>query len=168
MQQWTKVKCLLGCAFFVDLLMPISILSKTLQNEEIDILEALTSVLRTLEELDKLLSKPVEQWATYKAVIQKCDSEVYQLQELKNFSVATQYLENNGDSYCRKISDCVKSRLKWSDVDMMRAMITVLNPQGWEKLLSQNDDSLDKINILVRKFETPLTGVGAIVDDIQK
>ena len=51
---------------------------------------------------------------------------------------------------------------------MMRAMITVLNPQGWEKLLSQNDDSLDKINILVRKFETPLTAAGAIVDDIQK
>ena len=72
--------------------MPILILSKTLQNEEIDILEALTSVLRTFKELDKLLSKPVEQWATYNAVIQKCDSEVYQLQELKNFSVATQIL----------------------------------------------------------------------------
>ena len=85
-----------GLCFFVDLLIPISILSKTLQNEEIDILEALTSVLRTLKELDKLLSKPVEQWATYKAVIQKCDDEVYQLQDIKSFSVATQYFKNNG------------------------------------------------------------------------
>ena len=148
--------------------MPISILSKTLQNEEIDILEALTSVLRTLKELDKLLSKPVEQWATYKTVIQKCDDEVYQLQDIKSFSVATQYFKNNGDSYCRKVSDCVKSRLRWSDIEMMRAMIVILNPQGWEKLLSQNDDSLDEINTLIRKFETPLMGAGAIVDDIQK
>ena len=51
---------------------------------------------------------------------------------------------------------------------MMRAMIVILNPQGWEKLLSQNDDSLDEINTLIRKFETPLMGAGAIVDDIQK
>ena len=86
---------------------------------------------------------------------------------LKTFQWLHKYFENNGGSYCRKISDCVKSRLRWSDVDMMRAMITVLNPQRWERLLSQNDDSLDKINILVRKFETPLTGAGAIVDDIQ-
>ena len=49
--------------------MPISILSKTLQNDEIDILEALTGVLRTLKEIDKLLTKPVGH-------IQKCSSKV--------------------------------------------------------------------------------------------
>ena len=93
--------------FFVDLLIPISILSKTLQNDEIDILEALTGVLRTLKELDKLLSKPVGQWATYRSVLKKCEDKGYQLQEPKNFSVVTQYFENNGDTYCRKVSDCV-------------------------------------------------------------
>ena len=165
LQQWTKAKCLLGCAFFVDLLMPISILSKTLQNDEIDILEALTGVLRTLKEIDKLLTKPVGQWATYKNVLQRCEDEVYQLQQLKGFTSATQYFENNGATYCRNVSDCVKSRLKWSDVDMMRSMIAVLNPQGWEKLMN-DDDSLDEINIIIQKFEIPLKGAGANVDDI--
>ena len=140
LQQWTKAKCLLGCAFFVDLLIPISALSKTLQSDEIHILEALTGILRTLKELDKLLSKPVGQWATYKNVLQKCEDEVYQLQELKNFSAAKQYFENNGNNYCKKASDCVKSRLKWSDIDMMRSMIAVLNLQGWEKLMNDGFD----------------------------
>ena len=121
LQQWTKAKCLLGCAFFVDLLMPISIL--------------------------------------------RCEDEVYQLQQLKGFTSATQYFENNGATYCRNVSDCVKSRLKWSDVDMMRSMIAVLNPQGWEKLMN-DDDSLDEINIIIQKFEIPLKGAGANVDDI--
>ena len=35
LQQWTKAKCLLRCAFFVDLLIPISIFSKTLQNDDL-------------------------------------------------------------------------------------------------------------------------------------
>ena len=81
--------------------MPVSILSKTLQSDEIDILEALTGVLRTLKEIDKLLSKPVAEWSTYKSILQKCEDEVYQLQELKTFSTATQYFENNGGSCCK-------------------------------------------------------------------
>ena len=32
---------------------------------------------------------------------------------------------------------------------MMRAVIVILNPQGWEKLLSQNDNSLDEINTVI-------------------
>jgi len=72
-----------GCAFFVDLLMPISILSKILQSDEIDILEALTGVLKTLKELDELLSKPVGQYATCKSVLEKGKDEVYYLQALK-------------------------------------------------------------------------------------
>ena len=49
---------------------------------------------------------------------------------------------------------------------MMRSMIAVLNPQGWEKLME--DDYLEEINILVHHFEILLKGAGANVDDIHR
>ena len=51
---------LLGCAVFVDLLTLCSIFSKVMKSDEIDILAALTSVLKTLKEADKLKSKSLD------------------------------------------------------------------------------------------------------------
>ena len=50
--KWTQAKCILGCAFFVDLLTPCMIFLKSMQNDEIDILGALTGLLKTLKETD--------------------------------------------------------------------------------------------------------------------
>ena len=41
--KWTNAKYLLGCAFFVDLLTPCSILSKVMQHDDLDILSVLTN-----------------------------------------------------------------------------------------------------------------------------
>ena len=43
-------KYLLGCALFIDLLSPCAILSKIMQNDSLDILEALSAVLMALKE----------------------------------------------------------------------------------------------------------------------
>ena len=85
--------CILGCGIFIDLLTPCTIVSKSMQADEIDILGALTAVLKMLKEMDKLASKPLDQWPTYTATVNKCNTEedgctVYQLQKLKNFSGA--------------------------------------------------------------------------------
>ena len=67
--QWTNTKYVLGCALFIDILMPCSIFSKVMQNDEIDILGALTSLLKTLCETETLSTKPLEQWSTYSATL---------------------------------------------------------------------------------------------------
>ena len=59
--QWTNAKYLLGCSVCIDILIPCSIFSKVMQNDEIDILGALTSLLKTLRETETLASKPLEQ-----------------------------------------------------------------------------------------------------------
>ena len=86
-RKWTEGHYLLGCAVFVDLLTPCSIFSKVMQSDEIDILAALTSVLKTLKETDKLNSKSLDQWPTYAATIKKITSEqgdkLYQCQVVK-------------------------------------------------------------------------------------
>ena len=82
--KWTDAKHLLGCALFVDLLTPCAIFSKCLQSDEVDILGALNSRLKTLKETDKLASKPLAQWTTYAATLRKCMKEdgktIYQCQ----------------------------------------------------------------------------------------
>ena len=50
-RQWINSKYLLGCALFVDLLTPCTILSKVMQSDDLDILAVLTSLLRSVKEL---------------------------------------------------------------------------------------------------------------------
>ena len=63
--------------------------SKAMQSDEIDILGALTGVLQTLKETNKLGLKPVEEWPTYAATMRKIvqegeddDCKLYHCQEL--------------------------------------------------------------------------------------
>lgn len=44
---WTESKYVLGCALFVDLFAPCVILSKLMQNDDLDILAALTGLLKS-------------------------------------------------------------------------------------------------------------------------
>ena len=63
---WTNAKYLLGCALFADLLFLYSIFSKCMQADEMNILHvgALTNLLRTIKETNKLDTKPLEEWPT--------------------------------------------------------------------------------------------------------
>ena len=58
--RWIEGKYILGCTVFVDILNPCAISSKSMQGDEIDILGALSSLLKTVSETDILSSKPLE------------------------------------------------------------------------------------------------------------
>ena len=124
-KKWTPAKCILGCMLFVGLLTPCAV---------INILEALTGVLKTLKETDKLASKHLDQWSMYAATVSKCTTDedgstVYQMQELKDFSEAQGYFSSKYE-YCHKNSQCVKSRLSWSDMQLMRDIVFMLSLHG--------------------------------------
>jgi len=55
-QKWTNAKYFLGCAFHVDLLVPCTVPSKVMQFNDLDILSTLTSLLKSVKELEKLSS----------------------------------------------------------------------------------------------------------------
>ena len=44
--KWIEGKYLIGCAVFVDLLTPCSVFSKVMQSDEVDILAAVTNLLK--------------------------------------------------------------------------------------------------------------------------
>ena len=168
--KWTQAKYLFGCALFVDLLTPCMIFSKCMQSDEVDILGALSGLLKTLKETDKLASKPLNQWSTYAAALGKCTKEagdtVFQCQTLKKYSEAQSYYSSKYEEYCCSVSQCIKSRLSWSDLQSMRDIIFMLSSHGWEKLVEEEDD-LEAIDRLIERFAIPLQGAQADADVIK-
>ena len=164
--KWTEAKYIMGCSLFVDLLTPCGIFSKCMQNDEVDILGALTGLLKTLKETEKLTSKPLDQWPTYATTLKKCTEEdghtVYQCQQLKKFSEAKSYYLSNYKQYCSSVSQCIKSRLSWSDLQLMRDIIFMLSSHGWEKVIEEESEAeLEAIDRLVERFDVPLGGANA-------
>ncbi len=105
-KKWLDAKYLLGCAVFIDILTPCSIFSKVMQADELDILAALTTLLRTIKETEKLSSLQLSQWPVYSSTLKKLTEEnetkVYQCQELKKFEEANQYYQGIVKSFVKR------------------------------------------------------------------
>ena len=67
-------------------------LSKVMQSDDLDIVEALAAHLRTVKETEKLSTMDLDRWSKYASTLQKCFEEdgkvAYQCQEIKHFSSA--------------------------------------------------------------------------------
>ena len=126
LRKWVDAKYLLGCAFFTDLLSPCAIFSKVMQEDSLDVLGAFTSLVRTVKEVNKLSSKPLEQWRTYCTTLTKLsDGNSYQCQELRNLSQAKSFYESKHDEFCSSVTAGMKARLAWSDLRVIRDVISV-------------------------------------------
>ena len=169
-RKWTDAKYLLGCSLFVDLLKPCEIFSKSMQSDEIDILGALNTLLKTKREIDKLGSTPLDQWPTYAATCALCEDDegdvTYQCQTLKKFSEAQTLYSSKYQEYCSTVSDHIVSRLSWSDMQLMRDIIIMLSSHGWEKLVLEDDD-LSVIERLTERFLIPLQSANVNIKEIK-
>ena len=57
------------------------------------------------------------------------------------------------------MTECLRSRMGWSDQQVIRDIISVLATQGWEKQLEEETpQSLDSLDRLVERFAIPLQG----------
>ena len=168
-RKWVNAKYLLGCALFCDLLSPCVALSKIMQCDELDIVQALAAHLRVVKETEKLSAKNLDDWPTYASTLGRCVDEdgtvVYQCQEVKNFSSTKSFYTSHYKEYCSKVLDCIKSRLSWSDAQQLRDIIFVLASQGWQKAVEE-EDSLEAIDRLVEQFSIPLESAGADISAI--
>ena len=169
-RKWIGGKYILGCAIFVDILTPCATLSKVMQYNHLDILEALSSVLKAVKQVDQLSLVPLEKWPVYATTLEKCTTDsngitVYQGQELKSFSSSKTYYEAHYSDYCEQITECIKNRLAWSSLQVLRDIIFVLATQGWHKAIAEHN-KLEAIDRLVKQFTVPLQGAGAQVGEI--
>ena len=137
LKKWLNAKYLLGCAAFVDLLTPCSYFSKTLQGDNVDILGALTALLRTIKETNKLRLMSVDQWPTYSATMLKIMEEdsqpTYQLQALSKVEEAKAHFQSQYEEYCLKVTTCILDRLAWSDLPLI----------SWQKIIDDGTIAVD-------------------------
>ena len=74
---------------------------------------------------------------------------------------------NHYADVCKKVSDCIKSRLGWSDLTLMRDIIVILNTLGWEKLIQEKSPLLE-IDRLVIRFKIPLESAGCTIEEVHR
>ena len=79
-----------------------------MQGDGLDTLGALTYLLRTVKETNKLNAKPLDQWPTYVATLKKLTNDdgewVYQGQVLKKFPDTKSHFESHYEEYCTHVT----------------------------------------------------------------
>ena len=166
--KWSDAKYILGCAFFSDLLSPYAVLSKVLQQDSLDILRGFSSLLRTMQELQKLCSKSFDQWPTYSSVLKSITQEdgnhLYQQTALARLHAAQQHYSSHCEQYCTAVTTCLRSRLEWTYIEFVRDVILFLATQGWQKLADEEGEGyVQAIDRLISKFKVPLEASGVVV-----
>jgi len=145
--KWVNAKYIPGCAFLSDLLSPCTISSTVLQPNSLDILGAFTSLLRTIQELNKLSSKFPQHRHTYsarlKSITEEDSSKVFQQQPLQHFAEVKQHFSSHHEEYCTLVTNCLKNRLEWTDLEYIRDVIHFLTTKGWQKFVDEESQSVE-------------------------
>lgn len=66
LHKWCEGKMLIGCDLYVDALRMPSLLSLTLQEDGIDIVQGIQSIFKSSASLESLTKDPPNQWPTVK------------------------------------------------------------------------------------------------------
>ena len=118
--------------------------------------------------------KPVEEWPTYAATMRKIvqegeddDCKLYHCQELQHFSAAVSFFSSKYEGFASAVAECIKSRLSWSDMDLMANIIFMLSTHGWEKALEE-ENYMAAIDCLVQRFTMaiPLQSAGVETEEV--
>ncbi len=174
-KKWTQSKILLGFALFHDILKPAAILCKVLQSDELCIVGAIESLLRTTAAMEKLKDMQLNEFPSIKKVLQRINQEdtielTYQGVTITHYPQGMTYLQNNYTFYIDAILRCLHQRLKPqnypADVKILTCALTIIATHGWEK----TDDAgfgYDAIECLTTRFVTPLEEASVNISLIQ-
>lgn len=96
---------------------------------------------------------------------------MYQLQELKCFFQAKEHFTAHFNEFCASVTTCLQTRLAWSNLQLIRDIIFVMETQGWQKILDDESDvgigsegiSL-RVTRLAEIFRVPLEAAGVKLD----
>ena len=171
---------LIGAALYADALKPPSLLSLCLQDKNLDILNGLQHVLRSSKCLKTLSSQNPLEWPTVKLVCSRVkedgDKKVYQGAVLANYREAT--LKACADAAISDITTLeskLRTRLEWSDLKLLRAIIVFLDTKGWSVQTTARDgdteDDLtnlkEAVEYITLHFREPLEAKGVDLSNMQ-
>ena len=173
-----KSKVLLACPLFHNVLKPIGILSKTLQEEELCIVRAIEAFLRTKKSLEELKVKYFEDFPTVKKVLGRIQQKeassgssttvTYQGTDLHLHPQALSSLSKDCKVWLNDISKCLVSRMKAQDEKLVLYTHTmmVLATQGWERTPSPSFGH-NSLEVICHRFSVPLEKADINVSTVQ-
>ena len=160
---------LLGCAVFYDILKPVAVLSKALQEQDLCTIRAIDAVLKAKDALVKLKTTAFEDMPTVKKVLSRVQTEdsgnrTYQSTELKEHDRSVEFLRSNYAKWTSSMLECFRNCLisQEDDLLLVQQAITILATNGWERTtdVSFGHAVLEHV---CRRFSSPLEGVGVDV-----
>ena len=134
---WRDARMIIGSALYADALKPASLLSLTLQDDDINIVQGIKHILKAHSALKKLTSQDPVEWPVTKVVLSRLKDEnggkVYQGSELHRFTVTTaKSCADQALSDLISLDSKMRARLEWSDINLMRSILLFLDTQSWQ------------------------------------
>ena len=165
LRKWMQYKTILGCAMYVDILKPPSLLSLSLQGCELDTVLGIKNILKSIAALKSLAKQDPREWLTVKLLLGRIKDEggekLYQGAALKNYSPAVQE-KSKQDALLdlTGLDEKMRERLKWSDTKLLRSLLVFLETQTWAKRSrppvadSDSEDDIDEDSSLAEVQES--------------
>ena len=137
----------------------ISTLCKVLQADEVCVVSAIESILKTNKAIEKVKATTVENLPTVKNVCSRVKQEgssyVYQGADLTSYSEAVAYFTAHHHEYTDSILSCLNRRMANEESELLTHALNILATQGW----GRGDDAsfgLIALQYLATLFEEPL------------
>ena len=125
LKKWKQSKMLVGVAMYLDVLKPPSVLSLSLQDENLDTVGGIKNILKSSKSQKSLAEQDPIEWPTIKLVCSRIQEEdgdkVYQGTVLHEYNTTVLHsCAKHVLSDLHQLEDKIRSRLEWSDVEMLR------------------------------------------------
>ncbi len=153
LKKWMDYRMLYGCALYADILKPVSLLSLSLQGNDLDIVLGIKNILKANVALKNLCKQSVLEWPTVKLFNARLKDEPAAPGKSYQGSPLNCASEAETKERCRldalmdldKLNVKMKERLEWSDSKLLRSLLVFLETQTWVKRLHARDVSVDSL-----------------------
>ena len=174
---WKQAKMLIGAA---DLLKAPSLLSLSLQDDGLDIVQGIKQVVSSSKALKAMACQDPLLWPTVQLVCNRVKEEdghkLYQGSVLSNYTPAVlKQCAGQALSDIKRLEEKLRQRLEWSDRDMLRAILAFLDTQNWRIRGDGVDDLADiraAVEVITSHFRVPLeakcVSLSTIQDEVEE
>ena len=171
LKQWSRTKMLIGSAMYIEILKAPSMLSLTLQCDNLDIIEGINPIVKSVNTLMSLSKQDPLQWPQVKLLLTKVNDEgVYQGCALNQYSSKSlDQCSAHAKADLARLDTKIRERLQWSDMKLLRSILVFLDTRSWVSHgttpHSEPDDGMEQIitatDYIISLFRVPLEAKGA-------
>ena len=172
LRKWQQGRMLIGIALYTDVLKPPSLLSKSLQADDLDIVQGLKLILKSKQSLQSLSEQDPQEWPMVKLVLSRLsDDNTYQGATLLNYNdTVLQSCKSQALADLKELDKTMRQRLEWTDTKILRSILIFLDTQSWCSSVTDDDETdqedkvlaqiLSAVEYITVSFREPLEAKG--------